>query len=422
MLAERTWSREQQAQQARSQIWRLVSPAGARSPQVLPLAAALLALPRRDTRFLTSLHLLLSPECTDLLHHAPTLLRHLTTSTTAPLEEHPERVRGPIDWQATLALSASRGRRAYATRPPERDYATPENRLLVASLRAVQDAERALGWKPSKDGISQEASSKATAAARLLGAPVLRRVVEQPHPRDLHRVEHGRAARRFHPVTGFWRLFDRLHRLQDQTLLREMVESTAVLTTSDGALLEALVLFQVLGSLQERQWQPAALGLVRGQVVIRHTRAADTLDVHYQGVPAGMPSRYSRVLNQHAVPTGGLRPDLVLDHRSPHTRRTITVVEVKYRARAADAVRDALFDLLAYRDTYRGTVANLHLLGVAWGAGLSAVPAADVLLCTIDRLHEAVATLDDLASMSIAASQGHRGLSANAESASGTVT
>lgn len=392
-MQDRPWSRQEQAHLAREQIWQHVSPASTRAEHVVPLAAALLALPGRDVRFLAALHLLLSPECTTLLDHAPTLLRHLTTSTNAPLDEHPERVRGPVDWQATLALSVARGRRyAYATRPPERDYDTPENRLLRASLAAVTAAAAALDWKPSRGGAGQDVQHKADTATRLLGAPALRDRLAPLQPRDVRKVERGRASRRFEAASRFWRLHDALQRLQDHALLRQMVEATALLVTSDGALLEVLVLFDVLRSLSQQGWQRRGLGLVRGQVRITHTRGTETLDVHYQGTPRGLPSRYSRVLASHHVPSPGLRPDLVLDQRTSQTR-AVTFVEVKYRARAQDAVRAALFDLLAYRDNYQGAAADVRLLGVGWGQGLSPTAGAEVLLCTPDYVDQAVALL-----------------------------
>lgn len=396
-MHERTWSRLEQAQRVRERIWQFISPAATRQGEVLPLASALLQLPRQDTRFLSALHLLLAPETTEMLDRAPALLRQLTTSTTAALEEHPERVRGPIDWPATLAASTGRGRR-YATRPPERDYATAENRLLVASLRAVRDAAHTLGWEAAASGASQETTAAAGRALVLLGSPVLRAVPSQVHARDLQRVEKGRAARRFQDVTAFWRLHDRLGRLHDLYLLREMVESTALLASTDEALLEVLVLLDLLDALRARGWERSRLVLIRGQAAIAHTRGGQRLTVHYQGAPRGLPSRYNRTLRQHGLGTPGLRPDVVLDHRGADGARTITVIEVKLRRSPSAATRAALFDLLAYKDSLQGLEADLRLAGITWGSGLAPNPHADVMLCTTDHIADLVRVLDELTS------------------------
>jgi len=389
---ERTWSRQQQAQRARERIWQFVSPAAAQEQDVLPLASALLQLPRRDIRFLAALHLLLAPQTTDLLRAAPGLLRQLTTSTTAALEEHPDRVRGPVDWPATLAASTGRGRR-YVTRPSERDYSTPENRLLAASLRAVVAATRVLGWETTGTGVSSHTTAAADTALALLATPVIRAVPASAHSRDAHRVETGRAARRFQPVTSFWRLHDSLDRLQDHQLLRQMVERTALLASTDGALLEVLVLLDLLDALRAHGWHRNRVALINGQAAITHTRPGRRLTVHYQGAPPGLPSRYNRTLRQHGLSTPGLRPDIVLDHRH-NGSRTITVIEVKLRRSAAAATRAALFDLLAYRDSLEGLDADLWLAGVAWGGGLEPVADADVMLCTTDHIDRLVIELD----------------------------
>lgn len=385
-MRDLAWDREDQAHRVRSQIWRYVTPANSRVESVLPLAAALVQLPRRDLHFLAALHLLISPEAGRLIEAAPTLLRQLTTSTTTPLDEHPDRIAGPVDWAATLALSATRGRRSYATRRSTRDYDTPENRLLFASLSTVADAAVTLGWNPTEAGVGVEVRERATAAAKLARVPLLRHDIRWPRPQDARRVERGRAASRFSTVSVFWRLADRLQRLEDPHLLREMVESTALLTTSDGALLELLVLFDTLDYVQSHGWIPETFGLVRGQVRLTHRRGDETLTVHYQAAPPLLPNRYGQVLTEHGLPTGPLRPDLVLDRELAGHRRRVAVVEVKYRPRAADAARSALLDLLAYRQVYQDPMVDLSLIGVGWGAELQPHTGSEFMLCTPDNV------------------------------------
>lgn len=394
-MRDREWSRAREANRARSRIWQHVSPAAASDDGVLPLADALLQLPTRDIRLLQSLHLLLAPETNRLVQAAPALARQLRTSTTSEVERRSDRVRGPVDWPATFSASLAEGRRyAYATRPSERDYSTPENRLLVASLRAVVEAERALGWQLTQSQVSRSVRGLADRAAVVLGAPSLRHLVPAPEDRDTQRVERGRAARRFEPVTAFWRLRYRLDELQDIRLLRDMVERTAVIASTDGALLEVLVLFDVLDALRDRGWTRSAFHLIRGQSRVRHTRGREVLDVHYQGTPHGMLGRYESVLRQHAIPIGVLRPDIVLDRRHPDGERSVTLIEVKYRRRAADAIRSALLDLLAYRDNYADSGLTIRLAGVGWGASLEPQGEAGVLLCTPDKVSTLIGLID----------------------------
>lgn len=378
----------------RDRIWQHISPAAESQSDVLPIAVALLQLPANELELLRSLHLLLAAETARLVDAAPQIARHLRTTTTATLERQSDRVRGPIDWPSTIAASAGEGRRyAFATRPPERDYSTPENRLLVASLRAVVDAGMVLGWEGRHGGISEVIRRRRNDAAAVIASPMLRHLVPPPEASDGRRVLQGRAARRFEPVSRFWRLHERLNRLQDPALLRQMVESTALLAGTDGALLEVLVLLDVLDALRERGWRRARFALIQGQIRVRHIRRNDTLDVHYQGLPGGLAGRYEAVLRSHGLAASALRPDLAFDHRASG-RRVVSIVEVKYRRSASDAVRASLLDLLAYRDNYRDAGVPLRLAGIGWGAELSPREGADILLCTPDRIGDLVALLD----------------------------
>jgi len=390
------WDRVEQAAAVRSQLWRYVSPASTSTRDVLPRAAALLQLPRTDQEYLSALHLLLSSEAAELVAAAPGLLRRLTTSTTVVVDEHPERVRGPVDWPATLAMRGVRGTRlGYATRPTERVMSTPENRLFVAALTAVRRAHQQLGWSATAAGtVGSDIGLLGAGAARVLASPVLRTVSDPLSTRDLQRTLRGRAARRFQPVTDLWRLHHALVDLQDPHLLRQLVESTALVPASDGAMLEVVTLFTTLDTLRRDGWVSQGLRLVRGRVRVRHTRAdGSVLTVHYQDTPSDLTKHdaYRQVLAGHGVPGGPLRPDLVLDHHPAGGGRRLTVIEVKYRRDAAEGARAATLNAMAYRDAYRGyTACPTTYVGVFWGTGLSPRPQQNVWLCSLDLWPEAV--------------------------------
>jgi hypothetical protein len=79
---------------------------------------------------------------------------------------------------------------------------------------------------------------------------------------------------------------------------------------------------------------------------------------------------------------------------SPQTEGHPHIEAHTYSERAADAVRDALFDLLAYQQTYQATSADMRFIGVGWGQGLQPSPGSPVLLCTPDRIPDALALVD----------------------------
>lgn len=391
MSLNRRWDRHEQAGVIRDQLWRYISPASTSTQDILPAAAALFQLPRTDRDYLTALHLLLSPEAAALVDAAPDLLRQLTTSTAVTIDDHPERIRGPVDWPATLAIRGVRGTRlGYATRPTERIMSTPENRLLVAALSAVRRAHYQLGWAGTTTSpVGARITALGTIATRLQSSPVLRTVTDPLHPRDLHRTRRGRAARRFQPVTDLWQLHHNLVDLQDETLLRQLVETTALVPATDGAMLELVTLLMTLDTLQQHGWTSQGIRLVRGQVRVRHTRSdGSTLTLHYQDTPRALTAHddYRRILREHQVPSGPLRPDLVIDHRPAQGPPSLTVVEVKYRRDAGDAARAATLNSLAYRDAYRENARTTTYIGLFWGTGLRPQPdSGNVWLCSLDH-------------------------------------
>jgi hypothetical protein len=384
------WSRPEQIAGLSESIWRFVSPGLEISSDALPLIAALSGLASRDRSYLASMHLVMSSEAGELLDAGPGLLRSLTTSTTAPLDVHPERIRGPVDWAMTLALMGQTGRRVqYATRPIERDFETPENRMLFASLRALSEAAAALQWDAASTGVGLLVSTRRSRAARLLSSPITRNVIGKPEPGDLRRVERGRASRRFDSVVRFWRLHRELNVIENQQVLRDLIERTALAPANDGLLMELLTFFGVLRALEAFGWTSADIGLVRGGVRVQLLRGADTLTVGYQQAPK-VSSRYGEILAAHSMPSSSLRPDVWLDHRPYQGQRSLKIVEVKYRPLLAHGIRDALFDCLGYMQTYVESVIPVSALGIAWGADLVPVSRHGVSLCTLDHLPDAL--------------------------------
>src|SRR4051794_32152468 len=162
------WDRERAISSIRSDIWTVVSPTAQPAQTVLE-ASALLQLEPDEARALGRLHFLLSPEVHDFLESMPRLARRLATTTVVEEERHPERIRGAIDWGATVAQRATSGSRyAFVTRPARRAYQTPENELLVHVLDAVPLATKRLPpWAEDSryEGAAQSLDTRDRVAA-----------------------------------------------------------------------------------------------------------------------------------------------------------------------------------------------------------------------------------------------------------------
>lgn len=328
-----------------------------------------------------------------MLEAAPTLLRTLRTTTTNVLDTHPERLRGAVAWGETTSLWGRSGSTTgYVTQPVQRDYDTPENRLLSGALSAMATALTVVDPLAGPHiGIGGVLAARTGAVQHARATPAMRYLTTTPSPNDLGRVERGRMRRRMESVTAFWALADRLTRLDDRTLLRAMVERAALVTMDTGSLMEALVLFRAWGALERHGWVAGRPRLVHGRLRVVFTRAGEPLTLHFQRVPADMADKYGRLQHEHGIPMSGLRPDLVLSRPSSSGKQRV-VVEVKYRRRVVDAARQALLDLMAYKENY-GADDSTAWLGVAWGDALAPNLNSEIWLCTVDRLEDGLLPL-----------------------------
>jgi hypothetical protein len=123
------------------------------------------------------------------------------------------------------------------------------------------------------------------------------------------------------------------------------------------------------------------------------------LEVIYQATPKALRagSKYTSVQSAHGISPGGLRPDLVLRHTAVSGAQRWLLIEVKGGTRTIEeSARAALHDLLAYRAAFAKTLSvarQPYGLGIAWGADLEPDTESDIVLCSPDRLQNALSGL-----------------------------
>src|SRR5436190_12090592 len=171
-------------------------------------------------------YFLKSPQVTDLLEAIPTLVRRLPTSSTRIREVSAERVRGAIDWPATLNGRASGSVATFVTRPASRIYSTPENELLVFMLRMIRQTVAETGWLSRGGSGNRLVEAIDSAVTRWLSLRMLASLpARRPSPRDLMRIKMGRHAAAFAPVLAAYELYIRLFIEVDVSTLKELVET-----------------------------------------------------------------------------------------------------------------------------------------------------------------------------------------------------
>jgi hypothetical protein len=152
-----------------------------------------------------------SPEVVALLFRMPVLLRSLGVATTNRPERCHGEIRGPVQWSETMSTRGATAAGAfdlYVCTATARAYDTPENRILVAALRSIVDAEAAIerssaasGPGPSGPDLARHARRNSSLAVRYLDHRALSGVQRRkPTPKALARVRAGKRARTFQPA------------------------------------------------------------------------------------------------------------------------------------------------------------------------------------------------------------------------------
>ena len=401
-----TWDRNACIAEVRDRIWSYLSPASRFEMPGLLVAAALLKWPEADALRLAELQFLLSAEVGELLEEMPRLVRRLATASARDEERTAERLHGPIDWNATLALRASAGsRHLFVTAPARRVYQTAENELLVHVLDAIVRTAQRSGWDQilAKEGPATTVRERLSEATRWQQSRMLSTINRvRPTPRSLARIQSGRNHLRYAPLLGAYAKLISLVEQLDRQAVRAAIEHAGLVTAYEATLFELITTFRVIDELRKHGWQMQPIALFEGHVhTSGHRHDGRQIDLWYQSTPPDLRSgsRYKQVLTSHGFShQRGLRPDLVLrwPHRNGSCRWLLIECKLSQSMGVGHAARQALADLLAYRRAFDHALSEggqPYGLAVAWGEELTPAPDAEIALCTPDMLGEAIAQI-----------------------------
>ncbi|MEV4847296.1 hypothetical protein AB0K20_29260 [Micromonospora matsumotoense] len=399
------WERPSRIAEVGDQIWSYVSPASQREGPGLLVAAALLGWPSDDVAKLGALQFLLSAEVREFVQQLPELARRLSTTSVRDEERSTDRIRGAVHWGQTMTGRLTSGsRHLHVTAPVDRAYQTAENELLVHVLDAVAGLAATSGWH-----LPNMRSEPATTIRSHLDEATMWKnssmlaTIERTPPtlRSLARITAGRTATRYKSVLAAYHKLNALVERLDRAAIRAAIEEVGLVTAQEHILFELLTLFRVMAALDVHGWDLQPLRIFRGAVET-HGISPDgrRLDLWYQSTPPvlGTVSNYQQVLARHEFRRPqDLRPDLVLHWQASTGSPRTLLIECKLSTSGGvkEAARSALFDLLAYRQAFANSLAGTGVpygLGVAWGGGLTPQPDQGVMLCTPDKIEEALLT------------------------------
>jgi hypothetical protein len=413
-MKRKGWSRSLLVEEVRRDIWRYVTAAARAEPESLLLeAAAVLGLSFGELHRLATIHFVLSPQVKSLLDAMSKLSRQLATTTVREEEISGEAVRGPILWGPTLSAQVAAGvRYTYVTAPARRAYETPENQVLVAALSAIVTVGRQTGWlQVAERPLADEVRDRVAKAEHWLQTRSLASVTPTPpSERTLMRVANGRASRRFRPAVDVLHAHREMVRRVNPDVIKHAVEHDALVATGEDRLFELLCVFAIEHDLAALGWKTTFPGLIgpgktpstaggTARPVLRASDATRSLTLFYQQVPKPLSTSpiYRQVQEEHGMNAGApLRPDLILVIQDgPSTRWILGEIKGGHRSPAGSA-RQALLDLLAYRRNYDASLASSpapYGLGIAWGEDLQPTPNNEIVLCTQDKIREALCVL-----------------------------
>jgi hypothetical protein len=290
----------------------------------------------------------------------------------------------------------------HVTTAVERAYQTAENELLVHVLDAIVKLATATGWeKPHlRSAPARVVRTHLTEAKRWQSSSMLTPIKRvAPTPRSLARITSGRARVSYSGVVTAYNKLDALVERLDRDAIRSAIEDVGLVTSEEHILFELLTLFRVIAALEKLGWQLQPLGLFRGAVGTRGVSSdGREIELWYQpkAPVLGNLSRYREVLEQHGIRAPhDLRPDFVLRWRSATQAHRTMMIECKLSTTdgVEKTARGALKDLFLYRQAFRDVIeatGEPYGLGVAWGAGLAPRLGQEIMLCTPDKIDDAL--------------------------------
>jgi hypothetical protein len=174
--------------------------------------AAFLGLSPEAAAQLAGVTLSANQTATALIEAMPALTRRLSTSVDKAAVRVRGEVRGPVAWSQTISARASSAGDPdlFICFLPQRDYDTPENRVLVRGLLALAEAERAVtrvGSDSYDDKILRHARVISRQAARYLEHPALATVSRGRIPaKTLQKARNGKKRHDYAPALAMYEL------------------------------------------------------------------------------------------------------------------------------------------------------------------------------------------------------------------------
>lgn len=336
--------------------------------RVGPINAAveLLRLPESDLRRVLAVHVMLSTPVRELVAELPKGVRRPLTSSVRPRVAG-RTVASGIDWAATARHRATSGPLGdiWVTRPANRIFDIPENRALAWALQTLEERGAAAvpptGEAPGRWGEEIRSMTSVVRRTRrtawLQGVPAI-----WPGDEAYSRLKADRM--------GFYRMrVMNAARYLRQVLISPSPEDVVQALCDryfepreDWRLFEIAVLMRITRALGEvgTQLSPTRLFLDGRSSPFARFRLSPTQEVRlwYQSwPPATSPSELDDAVRYYELPSGGNRPDIVVELVEAGASVRAIILELKASASGA-YLSSGLSQLLGYLRDRPGLMAG----------------------------------------------------------------
>lgn len=319
-------------------------------------AVELLGLPESDLRRVLAVHMMLSTPVRQLVAVLPTGIRRPLTSSVRPRIAG-RSVTSGIDWAATTrhrATSSPLGD-IWVTRPANRIFDIPENRALAWALRTIEErGVMAIAPLGETSGAWADEIRTMTATVRRARRTAWLESVPATWPGDeaYFRLKADRMGFYRLRVTEAARYLRRLLVAPSAEDIVEALSQRYFEPKQDWKLFEIAVLLRITTALSAAGDRTNVTRLfhdnrTRPFAVYRLTSTRQVRVWYQTWPPATRPSELSNAIRHYELPSGGTRPDIVVEVVDDGVSTSAVLLELK-ASRAGTYLSSGLSQLLGY--------------------------------------------------------------------------
>lgn len=324
-----------------------------------------------ELHLLKTIHFLLSNEVDDLIKELPKIIRNLSHSTHKELIECRGVIRGRIDWNMTFKERYSQGFNdpsLFICQPSTKLYDLPENQLLNFVLWKIKSLTENIDLDTTKDLLFaetwenwQDKIINSYLKVKKFSKNIFFQQISMPRsikPKTVQKTYKNRN-RSYHAVAKCYELYEKLFILNDQNILRELIEKQTLEPLNNDKLFEVYVLTNILRILDESDGRLEIGLLMPGlDYTARYMNGEKEISVYYQKMPGHFYdcSRNKEIFQFYDLNVSMRRPDIILKFNTPENLY-YQLIEVK-RTEERGYIVDSVYKVLGYIHDFEDCLKN----------------------------------------------------------------